>query len=191
MYQLITNPPKLRNSVHPYFLYFSLYLAVNFKYSSTLRTPMSYCCPWTHLSLERHQVCVQLTYGQNPGIVGGGQSRDVGLVQVHAFGRSAASSERVVSVLSSDALLLHRAGPAGRGFLHVAAAAVLLYGLRAEEAPPSCRFSPHQVESERLKVEICGAHLFFCVDLEVAVFTRLSFFNLIVAAWKKKKDKQK
>lgn len=29
MYQLITNLPKLRKSVHLYFLYFSLYLAVN------------------------------------------------------------------------------------------------------------------------------------------------------------------
>lgn len=84
----------------------------------------------TRLSLERHQVCVELTYGQNSGIVGGRQGHDVGLLQVHSLGWSAPGSEGVVSVLSADVLLLHRAGPTGGRLLCTGAAGVLLHCLR-------------------------------------------------------------
>lgn len=86
-----------------------------------------------YLSLERHQLDVELSDGHHAGVLGGGQRRDVGLLQVHAFGGSAPRPEWVVAVLGPDALLLDWARAAGGHLVRAAAAGVLLDRLRGGE----------------------------------------------------------
>lgn len=86
----------------------------------------------------------------------GRQRHDVRLLQVHAFGWPAAGSERVVSVLSSDVLLLHWTGAAGRGFVRAGAARVLFWRLCAHRITNiiqvSRQLGPHLTEVVSLNV---------------------------------------
>lgn len=97
-----------------------------------------------HLSLERHQLDVELSDGYHPGVLGGRQCRDVGLLQVHAFGGAAARPERVVAVLGPDALLLDGSRAAGGGLVRAAAAGVLLDRLHGGEKEGKVSFGPSE-----------------------------------------------
>jgi len=90
------------------------------------------CADRTYLSLERHQLRVQVAERVHPGVLGGRHRHDVGLLQVHAFGGPAAGSERVMAVLSPDGLLLHRPSAAGERLVSVGVVGVLFHCLRSQ-----------------------------------------------------------
>lgn len=156
----------------------------------------------TYLSLQWHQLRVQLAYSQHPGIVGGWQGRDVSLLQVHAFGWPAAGSEGVVAVLSPNAFFFHWPRAAGGGLVRAGAAGVLFHCLhKNNKYYPSV---PFRTATQQCLIEFTynkwqtvvishihpthGTHLFLGINLKVTVTARVTFLHIIITLRRKRKE---
>lgn len=161
----------------------------------------------TYLSLQWHQLRVQLAYSQHPGIVGGWQGRDVSLLQVHAFGWPAAGSEGVVAVLSPNAFFFHWPRAAGGGLVRAGAAGVLFHCLHKNNkyytsvpfrtATQQCLITftyKQMADSSDFAGLIShihpthGTHLFLGINLKVTVTARVTFLHIIITLRRKRKE---